>query len=107
MTTIFKLSQPLKTHDGEVTELKLKDPKAGLLVKYDDPFQIKPAKDGDGFEYVFNNKAVMQFASAMSGVDDLLLADLSVSDFMRIRGEIATIIMRSLPDRNPSEQPVD
>lgn len=106
MATTFKLSSPLKTHDGEVTELKLKEPRAGLMVKYNDPFQVKPVKDGDGFEYVFDNKAIMQFASAMSGVDDLILSDLSVSDFMRLRGEIASIILQTVPDKNPSDQSV-
>lgn len=102
MSETFKLSEPLKTHDGEVNELKLKAPRAGLLVKYDDPFKIQPIKDGDGYEYVFNNKAVMQFASEMTGIDDLILQDLSVSDFMKLRSEIARIIVGAVPDRNPS-----
>jgi hypothetical protein len=101
-TETFTLSEPLKTHDGEVTELKLKTPRAGLIVKYDDPFQIRPIKDGDGYEYVFNNKSVMQFASDMTGIDDLILQDLSVPDFMRLRTEIAGIIMKAVPDKNPS-----
>ncbi|MEY9184553.1 phage tail assembly protein [Bradyrhizobium sp. USDA 313] len=104
MTTTFQLSQPLKTHNGEVSELTLKEPKAGLLVKYNDPFQIKPTSEG-GFEYVFDNKSIMQFAAAMSGVDDLILSDLSVSDFMRLRNKIAEIIVQVVPDRNPSAPP--
>ncbi|WP_439368504.1 phage tail assembly protein [Bradyrhizobium sp. DASA03120] len=105
MTITFALSQPLKTHNGDVSELTLKEPKAGLLVKYNDPFQIKPSKDSDGFEYVFDNKSIMQFAAAMTGVDDLILSDLSVSDFMRLRNKIAEIIVQVVPDRNPSAPP--
>jgi hypothetical protein len=105
-THTFKLSNSLKTHDGEVMELKLKEPKAGWIIKYDDPFQLRPMKDRDDLEYVFNNKAVMQFAAEMSGVDELILSDLSVSDYMRLRQEIANIILGVVPDKNPSDQPV-
>lgn len=101
-TEIFKLSSPLKTHDGEVTELKLKTPRAGLLTKHDDPFKLQPIKDGDGYEYVFNNRSMMQFASEMTGIDDLILEDMSVSDFWRLRNEIAGIIVKTVPDKNPS-----
>ena len=107
VTHTFKLSGPLKTHDGEVTELKLKEPKARLAVKFADPFQIRPMKDRDDqLEYIFNNEAVSQYASEMSGVDELILAELSVGDFYRLRQEIANIILGVVPDKNPSEQPV-
>jgi hypothetical protein len=105
-THTFRLSEPLKTHDGEVMELKLKEPKARLIVKYDDPFSLRPMKDRDDLEYVWNQKAVMAFASDMSGVDELILSDLPVGDYMRLRQEIANIILGLVPDKNPSEQPV-
>ncbi|MDI4236798.1 hypothetical protein OZ411_28705 [Bradyrhizobium sp. Arg237L] len=110
MSDTFSLSFPLKTHDGDVTELKLKAPRAGALVKYNDPFQLKPIKnengEQEGFEFVFNNKAMMQFLSDMTGIDDLLLADMSASDFMRLRGVAANMILTAVPDKNPSKQPV-
>jgi len=100
----LKLSSPLKTHDGEVTELKLKEPKARLAVKYADPFQIRPMKDRDDqLEYIFNNAAVSQYASEMSGLDELILAELSVGDFYLLRQKIANIILGLVPDRNPLE----
>ncbi|MEK9282820.1 hypothetical protein MTR72_24850 [Bradyrhizobium sp. ISRA442] len=110
MATTFKLSEPLKTHDGDVTELKLKSPKARLIVKYGDPFTIRPIKnakgENEGYEYIYDNEAMMKFASDMTGVDDLLLSDLSVSDFMKLRGEITNVVMGLVSDKNPSEQPV-
>jgi hypothetical protein len=101
-TQTFTLSQPLKTHDGEVTELKLKAPRAGLLIKYDDPFEVKWNKDDNRFDYIFDNKSMMRFASEMTGVDDLILEDLSVRDFWKLRYEIAGIILETVPDKNPS-----
>lgn len=103
-THIFKLSAPLKTHEGEVTELKLKEPKARLAVKYADPFQLRPMKDRDELEYVFNNAAVSQYASEMSGVDEIILADIGIGDFYRLRQEIANIILGVVPDKAPLEQ---
>jgi hypothetical protein len=107
MTThTFKLSEPLKTHEGEVMELKLKTPKTRLLVKYDDPFKLVPLKDSDDFEYVWNQKAMMAFASDMSGIDELILSNLPISDYWRLRQEIANIILGLVSNKNPSEQPV-
>ncbi|MGY3618413.1 hypothetical protein [Bradyrhizobium sp. USDA 10063] len=106
MPETFKLSRPLKTHDGDVIELKLKEPRASALIKYNDPFTLKPIKDENGepngFEFIFHNKSMMQFLSDMTGVDDLLLADMSASDFMRLRGVAANIILLSVPDKDPS-----
>jgi hypothetical protein len=108
MTETLKLSQPLKTHDGVVDELKLKAPKARLIVKHGDPFTIRPIKnakgENEGYEYLYDNDSMMKFASDMSGVDELILSDLTVSDFMKLRGAITNIIMGLVPDRNPSEQ---
>lgn len=105
-THIFKLSEPLKTHDGEVTELKLKAPKARLFIKYADPFKLLPLKDQEGLEFTFNSESMLKFAADMSGVDELILSDLSGSDFMRLRQEIANIILGAVSDKDPSEQSV-
>jgi hypothetical protein len=105
-TQTFKLSSPLKTHDGEITEIKLKEPRASSMVKYNDPFKVKPVKDAngetEGFEFEFNNKPMMQFLSDMTGVDDILLSSLSASDFMRVRLVAANIVLMGISDKNPS-----
>ncbi|SFO17769.1 hypothetical protein SAMN05216330_10296 [Bradyrhizobium sp. Ghvi] len=109
MTETFKLTSPLKTHDGVVTELKLKSPKARLMIKHGDPFTIRPVKNAKGetesYEYIYNNSAMVQFAADMTGVDELILEDLSVTDFTRLRGAITNVILGLVPDKNPSEQP--
>jgi hypothetical protein len=107
--TIVKLSTPIRTHDGMVSELKLKAPKVTSIVKHGDPFTIRSVKDSNGehqqYEYVYDNKAVFKFASDMSGIDDILLSDLSVSDFISVRNAIKDIVMELVPEKNPSEQP--
>jgi hypothetical protein len=109
-TETFTLSRPLKTHNGEVIELKLREPRAGAFVRYNDPFKVKPLRDAagepEGFEYEFNNKQMLQFLAEMTGIDDLLLQDMSASDFMRLRVAAANLILLSVPDRDPSRQRV-
>jgi Phage tail assembly chaperone proteins, E, or 41 or 14 len=105
-TETFTLSAPLKTHSGEITELKLKEPRAGALVKYNDPFKVKPIKGEDGetsgFEFEFSNKPMMQFLAEMTGIDEIILSKLSVSDFMRVRVVAANIVLMGINDKNPS-----
>lgn len=109
MTDTVKLSQPLKTHDGTVTELKLKPPMARLIVKYGDPFTIRPVKNAKGetesHEYVFDNDSMMKFASDMTGVDDIILGGISVPDFLKLRGAITNVILGLVPDKAPLDQP--
>lgn len=108
--TTFKLSSPLKTHAGVVTELKLKPPKARLIINHGDPFKIQSVRNEagevEGHEYAFNNKAMAEFAADMTGVDTIVLSDLSVSDFMRLRRAITDLVLEVVGDKNPSEQPV-
>lgn len=105
-TQTFKLSAPIKAHSGEITELKLKEPRAGVLVKYNDPFEVKAIRGEDGetegFEFKFSNKPMMQFLSEMTGLDDIVLSGMSVSDFMRVRVVAANIVLTGISDKNPS-----
>jgi hypothetical protein len=105
-TQTFPLSRPLKTHNGEVIELKLKEPRAGAMVKYSDPFKVKPIKGDDGgtegFEFEFSNKPMMQFLAEMTGIDEIVLSSMAVSDFMRVRVDAANIILMGISDKNPS-----
>lgn len=103
----FTLSGPLKTHDGDVRELKLKEPKAKLFVKYDDPFKLLPSKSGEDFlEFFFNNVSMLHFLADMTGIDELILEELPTSDYYHLRQAAANIILGAVPDKNPSSQPV-
>jgi hypothetical protein len=107
-TETITLSRPLKTHDGEVTTLTLKEPTARAFVDFGEPFTLKPITDesgeSNGVSFVFdNNKAFMRFLSNMTGVDDLLLSAMSGSDFQRIRVAAARIIVAGVQDKNFTE----
>jgi hypothetical protein len=108
-TETFKLSQPLKTHDGELTALTLQAPTARAFVHYGEPFTLKVAKNEDGepnVTFVYdNNKVFMQFLTDMvvEKVDDLILESLNASDFIRLRNAAAHIILMGQADANFTE----
>ena len=91
----FPLSEPLKTHDGEVSELTLKPPRARSFLKHDIPFKLIQKEDAEGnesTEHVFNPKAMMGFAEDMSGLDSLILQSLHGYDTYRLFYTIAGYI---------------
>ena len=108
--TTFQLSSPLKTHAGIVTELKLKPPKARLIIKHGDPFRIQTDRNADGeivgYDFIYNNKVMAEFAADMTGVDTIILSDMPVSDFTGLRNAIKDLILSVVRDKDPSEQPV-
>ena len=112
-TETFTLSRPLKTHSGDISALTLKEPTAGAIIDYGDPFTLKPrynaAGEQDGFTYEFHNKILVQFLVDMiaESVDDLLLKGISTSDFLQLRARAAHLIMAGEPDRNFSKPSAD
>jgi hypothetical protein len=102
MTThTFKLFEAIATHDGSVSELTIKAPKARTFVKHGEPFKLKP--DGERLAFEFNDKSLMAFAAEMTGVDEILLGGLASSDYLRLRQEIANTILGIVPDKDPTE----
>lgn len=107
-TETFKLSRPIKSHNGELNELTIQEPTARAFVTYGEPFTLKPLKGDDGepagVTFVYdNNKAFMGFLVDMvveKGVDDLLLNSLSASDFHRLRSLATNIILLGVQDKN-------
>jgi hypothetical protein len=82
MTTV-PLSKALKTHDGEVKELKLRDIDAGDIVDMkQSPFQVI-RREGGEVELLVKYDVSMKYLSRLSGVDDLILRGLSAPDFQR------------------------
>ena len=95
-TETVTLSKPLKTHDGEVTSLKLKEPEARSFFIHGEPFKVRVISDavnGDRIDFDFNNAVFKNFLTDMTGVDDILLGKLRASDFMTLRSRAAQMII--------------
>ena len=82
MARNIKLSKPLKTHDGEVMELKLRDLTArDIATMRESPYKVFPRKADGTVELENRYYKMMADLSLRSGVDDLILGDLSGTDF--------------------------
>jgi len=94
-TETITLSKPLKTHDGEVTSLKLKEPEAHSFFNHGEPFKVRVISDesGDRVDFDFNNGVFKKFLTDMTGVDDILLGKLRAADFMALRTRAAHMII--------------
>jgi len=67
---IFKLSSPIKTHNGEVSEVKLKEPTARSFFSHGEPFKVKVLSDDKGeslVDFDFNNASVRQVSRRHDG----------------------------------------
>ena len=81
----FTLTTPLKTHDGELHELKLKYPKARTFIRVGVPFVNVVERTDDGATRTslnFDAKKMMAFIADMSGVDDIVLGGMEGEDVM-------------------------
>jgi hypothetical protein len=95
-TQTIKLSRSIKTHDGEVTEIKLKEPTARSFFTHGEPFKVKVTtddKDETRVDFDFNNAVVAKFLADMTGLDDLLLSSLRAVDYVRLRSQAAHLII--------------
>ena len=90
MSTIVKLSKPLTTHKGEVTEIELNEPTARSFVRHGEPFKTRTV-NGEG-EIDFANKEMMAFLADMSGIDAIILEALPAVDYFALRNAAVLLI---------------
>jgi hypothetical protein len=83
MAITIPLSKPLKTHDGEVTSLTLRDFSAIDIVNG----RVSPVKivvNEDKTQTIdIRYDVAMAYLSKLTGVDDILLGALSGADFQK------------------------
>jgi hypothetical protein len=102
-TETVTLSQPLKTHGGDVTSLTLKEPTAKSFFDHGEPFKVRVISDdaGDRIDFEFFNGVFKKFLCDMTGLDDLILSGLRASDFMALRSRAAQMII-GVTGQNPT-----
>jgi hypothetical protein len=98
-TETYTLSQPLKTHSGEVATLTLQEPTGRAFVEYGEPFNVENTYDESGkvtyVKFVYdNNRALLRFLGDMvePKMDDIILSSMQSSDFVRLRAIAAHLI---------------
>lgn len=96
----IKLSEPLMTHKGEVSELELKEPKGRSFVAHGEPF-TQHIKDGS-FSTEYHNESMMRFLADMCGVDSVLLGNMNATDYRNAR-DAATWLIIGIAGDYPSQ----
>ena len=93
--TIVTLTTPIKTHDGEVTTLKLREPKARSFFEHGEPFKMRVISEGDKdrVEFDYNHKILAKFLSDMTGIDDITLGSVTASDYFLLRNAATNLII--------------
>lgn len=103
-TETVTLSKPIKTHDGEIASITLKEPSARSFFSHGEPFKVRVVSDesGDRVEFDYNNAVLKHFLADMSGHDDLVLAQLRASDYTLLRQRAVNMIV-GVAGSNPTE----
>lgn len=103
-TETVTLSRPIKTHSGEVSEIKLKEPTARSFFSHGEPFKVKVLTDDNGstVDFEFFNSVFAKFLTDMSGLDDIVLGGLRAVDYVNLRSRAAHMII-GVAGVNPTE----
>jgi hypothetical protein len=90
MSVLVPLSKPLKTHDGDVSVITLRDIEGKDIVAV----RVPPVKfiEADGESHTeYRYDVVMQLAARLSGIDDILLGKLNGKDFHALSKAVLNI----------------
>lgn len=102
-TETITLSQPIKTHNGDVATITLNEPTARSFFEHGEPFKVRVISDasGDRIDFDFFNGVLKRFLADMTGLDEIVLAGLRASDFMTLRSRAAQMII-GVTGQNPT-----
>ena len=102
---IVTLSEPLKTHDGDVTTITVNEPRAKSFFDHGEPFKTRViAVEGqpDQIEFEYNTAILRKFLMDMTGIDDLILGKVTARDFFALRNATTNLIM-GVAGQNPTK----
>ncbi|MEH2476192.1 hypothetical protein V1281_002638 [Nitrobacteraceae bacterium AZCC 2161] len=89
------LASSIKTHDGEVSSIVLKEPKARSFFDHGEPFKMRVISHGDTdrVEFDYDHKVLAKFLRDMTGIDELILGTVAAKDFFSLRNAATNLIM--------------
>jgi hypothetical protein len=103
----FKLSKPLLTHSGELSELTLTEPTARLFVANGSPFTVINKINPDGSQTIsvdYDDAKMVKFLAGMiePKVDDLIINNVRGVDYIKLRERVVGQLLE-LAGTNPSQ----
>lgn len=91
MSKTIKLTSPIKSHRGDLSEITLNPVKVSSFIRHGDPVELV-TKDGNVVATFPNQKATLGFLADSTGLDELTLECLSSTDYLVIRMELAYML---------------
>ena len=93
----MKLSTPLKSHQGTLHELKLTMPTAADYIEIGKvPFDVRG--DDDNRRVTVDFKCLGQWASRLTGHDEIIVGQLAAKDWLGLSARINQILMQASAD---------
>lgn len=90
----FKLREPIKTHKGMTYELVLRQPRAADYIEIGRlPFDVR-GENADR-RAVIDFKLLGQWASRLTGHDEIVLGTLAANDWLDLAGRINSMLMQA------------
>lgn len=92
MPITVPLSKKLTTHNGDVDKLELRDMTAtDIVAARFPPVRVIEKRGDDDMHMEFRYDIIMQLASSLSGVDDILLGSLNAKDFHAVSNAVVRL----------------
>ena len=91
------LKRPIKTHNGTAYELRLREPVAADFIEVGRvPFDVRG--DDDNRRATVDFKCVAQWGSRLTGLDEIILGQLAVDDWLMLVARINMILLNAGSD---------
>lgn len=90
----LRLSSAIKSHAGEIRELKLREPIAADYIEIGKlPFNVRGDAADRRVEMDF--KLMAQWASRLSGHDELVISQLKAEDWLELVGRVNALLIQA------------
>jgi hypothetical protein len=94
---LIKLTQPIRSHQGTLYELRLREPRAADYIEVGKvPFDVRG--DDDNRRATVDFKAASQWAARLTDLDEILVGQLSSRDWLTLVSRINTILLSNIGD---------
>lgn len=88
MSVTVPLSQPVKAHGDEITELVLKAPTTKEIIEIGLPTLMIPGADGESVGIEIRQKVVARYASRLAAVPMSTIESLALPDWSAVQGAV-------------------
>jgi hypothetical protein len=90
---MVKLRKPIKSHNGELREIKIREPKAGDFMSLGSMPLVVRGGGTEAQEVSVDFKRMGAWAEALTGHDQLILSQMGTPDWFELCGKINSLLL--------------